>query len=237
MTAATWALAVLAAASACRAVLDAGHRAAAAARLHGGRPSLATVVLAVGGFVRRIRPSSAGRDVDALADAVDAMAAALRAGAPPAEAIRAGGRGAPAPLDAALRSVAVAVDRGMPLRTAVDRWADAAGTDGPRLVAAAIAVHAHAGGDPGRALAGVADTLRERRALRREVRALSSQARMSAAVIAVAPAAFGVLAVGTDRATAAFLLGTPPGLVCLVAGLGLEVAGWRWMDRITRSVT
>lgn len=173
---------------------------------------------------------------DALADVVDAMARGLRTGVPPVDAVRAAAAGAPSPLREELAACVAGAERGAPLAEAVDRWAAATGADGPRLVAAAFAVNRVAGGDPGRALAGVADTLRERRALQREVRALSSQARLSAVVIGVAPAAFGILTTATDRAIAAFVLGTPIGAGCVAAGLLLEVAGWRWMGRIARSV-
>jgi Flp pilus assembly protein TadB len=39
----------------------------------------------------------------------------------------------------------------------------------------------------------------------------------------------------TDGAAAGFLLGTPAGWVCLVAGAGLDAAGAWWMVRLSRS--
>ena len=59
---------------------------------------------------------------------------------------------------------------------------------------AALALAAEAGGSVASVLDGVTDTLRDRVALDREVAALSSQARASAAVLVVAPVAFAVLA-------------------------------------------
>lgn len=186
--------------------------------------------------VRRWRAAaSVGALADALPDVVDAVAASLRAGAPPTAALEQGAAAAPPRLAEGLRTAARSVERGVPLTVAVDSWAASAAVDGAELVATALAVTNAAGGDPARSLAGVADTLRERRALRREVRALSSQARLSAAVIGAAPVLFAVVAAGTDGRTAAVLLGSPLGAACLVAGLGLDVAGWWWMDRITRS--
>jgi len=228
-------LAGLAAASAGRAVVAARARATMRTRL----PARVGASIGAGmasPALRRWKRPTRRAELDALPDVVDAVARALRAGVAPVDALRAGARAAPGGLAVQLEAAATAAERGVPFADAVDGWAAEADDDGPRLVAAAIAVNTGAGGEPARALAGVADTLRERRALRREVRALSSQARLSAAVIGLAPAAFGLLAAGTDRATASFLLGTPLGLVCLLTGLGLEAAGWRWMDRITGSV-
>ena len=86
------------------------------------------------------------------------------------------------------------------------------------------------------AIDGVAATLRTNLAIAGEVRALSSQARLSALVIVLAPLALSFLATTADGGTAAFLLGKPLGLLCLVAGLGLDGVGWLWMRRIVASV-
>lgn len=185
---------------------------------------------------RRSTRLAAAVRTDALPDVVDATARAIRAGSSPRVAFADAADGAPPEARDSLRRAAAAAEQGLSLAEAIDRWARSSGIDGAPLVAAAVAVTSGAGGDTARSLASVADTLREQRALRREVRALSSQARASAAVIAVAPAAFAVLAATTDRAIADFLLRTPLGTACLLAGLGLEVAGWRWMVRITESV-
>jgi tight adherence protein B len=178
----------------------------------------------------------ARRGADVLPEAVDALARAIRAGAPPTAAVRAAAAGAPRTVADGFAAIASAVDRGLPLTDALDGWAREDGPPGADLVATAVAVTARAGGDPGRALAAVADTLRERRALRREVLALSSQARLSAAVIAVAPVAFAAVAGVADDSTGRVLLGSPLGLACLAAGLALDAAGWWWMDRITKAI-
>jgi tight adherence protein B len=159
-----------------------------------------------------------------------------RAGAPPRDAVRSAAISAPPGLAAGLHAAAAAAERGIPLLAALERWAAASDLDGAELVVTALTVTAGAGGDPARSLAAVSDTLRDRRSLRREVRALSSQARASAAVIAVAPLGFAVLASGADGETARFLLSTPLGLACVGVGGLLDLAGWWWMDHITRSV-
>ena len=103
-----------------------------------------------------------------------------------------------------------------------------------RLASAALTLAATTGGSPARAVDGVAATLRRRLALQAEIRALSSQARASAVVIALAPVAFGVLAVLTDRRTASFLT-TPAGMLVVFCGLALDALGGWWMARICRA--
>ena len=114
-----------------------------------------------------------------------------------------------------------------------------AGSDGAsrdvRLVAAALTIGAGSGGEVARAVDGVAVTLRERHEVLAEARALATQARASAAVLATAPLVFALLVATVEPDAIAFLFTTPLGVGCLVLGLGLDVAGWLWMARITRS--
>lgn len=124
---------------------------------------------------------------------------------------------------------------------ALDRWADGragATTVRPseRLAATALALAAETGGSPARAVDGVASTLRTRQALGEEIRALSSQARSSAVVIALAPLAFGGLAGVTDSRTSTFF-GSSVGLTMLAAGLSLDLVGAWWMARLCRLPT
>ena len=90
-----------------------------------------------------------------------------------------------------------------------------------------------------RAVDRVAATLRERRELRAEVRALATQARASAGVLAVAPLAFAALVSTIEPGVVGFLVTTPVGLACLAVGLGLDGLGALWMarDRGGRGVT
>lgn len=173
------------------------------------------------------------RDAAALPEAVDALAAALRSGRSLVDGLAVAEAGAPPALAAELRAVLGTVGRGLAVGPAIDRWAATTRVEGAALVAAAVGLAGDAGGDVGRALGGVADTLRERRALDRELRALSAQARLSAAVVAVAPLGFAVVAAAADGDTARFLVGSAAGRSCLAVGLALDVLGWRWMRRIT----
>jgi len=137
----------------------------------------------------------------------------------------------------AARGLAGAVadaERGQPLADACTRWAPPAVAPEERLAAGALALAADAGGPQARAVDGVAATLRERRAVAAEIRAHSAQARLSAVVIGVLPAAFLLWALATDRRTAAFLVAGPAGWACLSAGVGLELAGAVWMRRLLR---
>lgn len=169
----------------------------------------------------------------ALPEALEAMARSLRSGASLRGAVAEAAATTPGRLGGDLRVVAAATASGAPLVAALDAWADRRPLPAVRLAVAALALGAETGGAQARAVDGVAETVRSRLAVAGEVRALSSQARLSALVIAAAPIAFALLATGTDGRTAAFLFRTPAGLACLAGGLVLDALAAVWMHRLT----
>ncbi len=171
---------------------------------------------------------------DALPEALEAMARALRSGASLRQAVGEAAAATPGALGADLGQVADEVAHGAVLSEALERWAERRMLPGVRLATSALGLGAETGGAQARALDGVAATLRSRLAVGREVRALSSQARLSGVVITLAPLGFSALAAATDDRTAAFLFGTPLGLACLTTGLALDGLAALWMRRLSR---
>jgi tight adherence protein B len=223
---ATGAVAVVAVGSHPAAILAAGPMAAVL---------LVVVVLAVAVGRRHRRAVQPGVDAGAV---VELLVAPLGSGATLGQAVaRAAASAGPAdPVGLALGDLRRAVDDGSAVQDAFDRWARAEEDGGLRLVADALAVAGVTGGSRVGALLGVGETLRERDALAREIRALGSQARTSAAVLAATPLAFTAAVALADRRVASFLLGTPPGWGCLVLGVAAEAVGWWWMQRLLGAV-
>lgn len=206
--------------------------------LLGGWP-VAALAAAVAGGVLAIARSRAAARADARYDAaltmtMDAVARSLRSGAAVRQAL-AEAAASCGPVAADLAVVVDRCQRGETVTAALGWWAAARPRSGVALAAAALILASEAGGGAARAVEGFGAALRQRDSTRAETRALATQARMSAVVIAVAPLAFSVLGLLGDRAALAFLLGTPAGQACLVAGLALDAAGALWMARLTRS--
>jgi tight adherence protein B len=171
----------------------------------------------------------------ALPELLEGAARSLRGGSSLRGALVDAAAAAPPPLAHEL-SVALAPGSGTSLGAAIDAWAATRASPSVRLTAAAIGLAAETGGAPARSLDAVAATLRDRLAVAAEVRALATQARLSAVVIGVAPLAFGVVAAALDQRTLTFLFATPLGLSCLTLGVGLDALGFLWMRRITGRV-
>jgi tight adherence protein B len=191
---------------------------------------------------RRLRsvltaPARRRRDIEvsrSLPAAVEGIARSLRAGGSVRTALADAAAAAPATLSHDLGVVVRASDHGIPLRQALERWADQRPLPGVRLTEAALVLGVDAGAGLARSLDGVAATLYERAAIGREVRALSTQARYSAGVLAIAPLGFLAVVGFLEPAAVSFLVATPAGVACLAAGLALDATGGWWMARITR---
>jgi len=199
------------------------------------RPTLADVVARALARLERARPARrhARRDAQ-LPDALDRLASSLRGGRSVGPALVELAAGLPDPLGTELRAVAASLAHGAPVTAALATWAASPGTSADvRLVAAALTLGADAGGEVARAVDRIAATLRERRELRAEVQSLATQARASAGVLALAPLAFTGLVATIEPKAVTFLVTSPVGWACLVAGLGLEAVGALWMARIT----
>jgi tight adherence protein B len=193
-------------------------------------------VLATPPVIARLRRSSrSARRDDQLPEALERIASGLRSGASLGSAVREAAARTPAPLGEELAEVAAAAEGGRRLATVLDQWADRAGTPPVRLAVTALALGSETGGAVARAIDGVAATLRDRRNVAAEAGALATQARASAALIAVAPLGFAALVMSADQDAAGMLLGSPLGLACLAGGLTLDAAGAAWMSRIVRS--
>jgi tight adherence protein B len=127
------------------------------------------------------------------------------------------------------------VGLGVPLSEALDDWRVANPRSGLALAATSLSLGSAAGGSRAQALESVATTLREREALRAEVKSLTTQARASAAVMAATPMGFLLLVTAGGGDAAGFLVGTRFGVTCLVSGLAAEAVGAAWMAWLTRA--
>jgi tight adherence protein B len=168
-----------------------------------------------------------------LAAWLDASARSARAGGSLRHALLDGwGSVAGTPVGEHLRPFVEAVRAGEPLGRAVDLL-DPNSTSARRLVGRALRLTATTGGPAAPMLDAVAATLHERTELAREVRALATQARASVVVMVTAPVVFAAGASVADPRVGEFLA-SGPGLLCLLVGAGLDLAGAAWMSRLVR---
>jgi tight adherence protein B len=210
-----------------------------AAILLAAGPATAALLAAAGtaaALVVRHRAAAAAqrRRSDQIPGALDRLATAIRTGSSLPSALGEVGAPLTPPLGPELATLGRAASRGRPVVKVLDDWSARHDDPATRLAATSLVLATVVGSTPARAVDGVAATVRERLDLAAERRALATQARTSALVLAVAPLAFAALLVAGDTAAAGFLLGEPAGWLCLAAGLALDATGAVWMARLTR---
>ncbi|HYN75784.1 MAG TPA: type II secretion system F family protein [Candidatus Limnocylindria bacterium] len=203
-------------------------------------------VVAVGAYHRR-RSAAASRRATELSttvvEAIGEFAADLAAGHPPLAALGALAEEHLRPpttparqqLGRELRRVEESGRLGAAVPPALRRVGQVRGAEGLHALAAAWQVAERTGAALGPVLAQVSDGLRDQQVAERSVRAALSGARATARLLASLPLVGLLLGTSLGLAPAEFLLGTTPGRVCLVAGLGLEALGLTWTDRMAEA--
>jgi tight adherence protein B len=176
---------------------------------------------------------AAGRAEDAVLEAVEALAAELRAGLPPAAALRSAAEAADGPVAAVLTeaasTAALGGDAAEVLRAAATQ------AEGLQRVSAAWQVSSTSGASLSDVLDRVENDLRGDRTHGRRVDAELAGPRATAGLLAVLP----LLGLGLGASMGAdpghVLRHTVPGQLALVIGAGLDALGVWWTARIIAS--
>lgn len=138
----------------------------------------------------------------------------------------------PGPIAASMTRVLGEVHLGASLIDGLERWAAHAETADVRVVAGALSIAEELGGPSATALDGLASSFEDRLAVIAEARALSTQARLSAWIVGLAPIAFLGFTALSDATALRVLTTSGPGRVCLAVGLLLEALAMAWIRRI-----
>lgn len=204
----------------------------------GATLTLAALAAAPAGTRRLVAARERSQREAQLPVALERLATGVRAGSTLREALADTAHATPAPLGLDLQVVAAELAHGAALPEALTRWSDHPGAgSSTRLAAGALGLAAECGGEVARSVDRVASTLRERREVQAEVRALATQARASALVLGTAPVGFTALVAGVEPAVVSFLFTSTAGFSCLTAGIALDALGAMWMARILRGVS
>lgn len=135
-------------------------------------------------IIQRLIPGkSAGMVEQHLEQMLVTVAMSLRAGLPLARALEVAGQEAARPMREDLDGVLAEYRVGRPLEECLAAWGQRRRSQDLMFLAQALAIHRDSGGDLVLMLSNLAETLRERRILRLELAAKTSEARLTAAVL------------------------------------------------------
>ena len=123
---------------------------------------------------------------------------------------------------------------GVDLEDALDQVADRMESADLRWTVIAIRIQRETGGNLAEVLGNTVETMRERAHLRRHVRALSAEGRLSAYILVSLPIGIGGWLFLTRRSYVAVLYTTTPGIVLLVFAILMVVGGALWMRKMVK---
>ena len=121
---------------------------------------------------------------------------------------------------------------GADLEDALQRIADRMDSTDLRWTVMAIRIQRQVGGNLAEVLLTTMGTMRERAFLRRQVRALSAEGRLSAIILIALPILVGAWFFYSDPKYMRILYTTVPGLIMFVGSAALVVLGGFWMRRL-----
>jgi tight adherence protein B len=183
---------------------------------------------------RRRAARNARRLEEQLIDAVAAVAAALRSGRSLVQALRVAADEVDEPLGAVLADAVDGASLGVPFDDVLDGLALRIGGSDVRLVTGILRLHRRTGGALAGSLDDVARTLRARRDGAAELRSLTAQARLSAAILGLLPLGFFLFLSAVARRDVEAAYHTTAGASAIGLGLAMQAAAFVWIRHLLR---
>ncbi len=193
------------------------------------------VVGGVGGrlYLKRRRLQRIGAFSEQLEGALRTLAGGVRVGLGVRQALVLTSEQSREPAKSELMRVVGLSSLGVSILDAFDQLALRMTTTETSVLARVIRVQAQTGGDLATVLEGLAGTIRDRRRLRRRVRAVTAQGRATAWLLGLLPLGVGAFAFSQDDLRGP-MIGTPIGQIFLGVALALDALAILVLTRITR---
>jgi tight adherence protein B len=167
-----------------------------------------------------------------LPDVLMILATSLRAGHSFLQALDTVSKEAADPGAREFTRVVAEIRLGRPLDEAMNAMADRVGSEDFRWAVLAVNIQRNVGGNLAEVLDTVAETLRERDAVRRQIDSLSAEGKLSLYVLIALPILIGLWVYKFNRDYLSPLFHTTGGLAMLGGSIVLMVAGYLWMRKI-----
>jgi len=169
---------------------------------------------------------------DQLPDVLTIMASSLRAGHSFMQSLDTVAREVTQPAATEFQRVVAEIRLGRGTDEALEALAVRVGSPDFRWAVLAVNIQREVGGNLAEILDTVADTLRERATMRRQIRVLTSEGRLSAWVLAILPCVIGLYMFAVNPKYISLLVTTKLGLMMLAVAGTLLVVGILWMRKI-----
>jgi len=165
-------------------------------------------------------------------EAIDLLGRAIRAGHPMSSGIRMVADELNDPASSEFRQVFEEQRFGLPFEDALLGLTDRNDLVDVRIFATAVLIQREVGGNLAEVLDKIAQTVRARFAVERQLRVYTAQGRMSGYVLAIMPIAVAGAIFAIDRTYASMLIEEPVGRLMVVSALVMQFIGYMWIRRI-----
>ena len=186
-------------------------------------------------ILQRRRSKRRDEFLRSLPDTLQLLAGSLRAGYGILQAVDTVAKEASGPTAEEFQRVMTEARLGMPVEEALEAMADRVDSDDFRWVVLAINIQREVGGNLAELLDTVSETLREREALRRQIKVLSAEGRLSAAVLIALPIVLTLYLILTRPEYISTLVTSGPiGWLMVIGATTLMGAGVLWIQRMIK---
>lgn len=166
-----------------------------------------------------------------LPDTLQLMAGSLKAGYSMMQGLEAVSQEVEDPMGKELRRIVVESRLGRPLEESMEDAADRMSSPDFSWAVMAIRIQREVGGNLAELLLTVAETMVQRERLRRDVKALTAEGRVSAIVLGILPVALGFVMFAINPEYISVLFHKTVGQMMLVGSILLALAGFFWMKK------
>jgi tight adherence protein B len=169
-----------------------------------------------------------------LPDVLTILASSLRAGHSFLQALDTVSKEIPEPAAAEFIRAVAEVRLGRPIEDALGAMAERVGSEDFKWAVLAVNIQREVGGNLAEILDNVADTLRERAIMRRQVKVLTTEGRLSAWVLGIMPFVIALYMYAVNKEYISLLVTTTVGWIMLAGAGGLLTLGVLWMRKIVK---
>ena len=170
---------------------------------------------------------------DQLIDVLQLLSGSIRSGFGLMQAMDTVAQEIPDPAGEEFQRVKVEIQLGRDVNEALLAMAARVGSEDFKWVVDAINIHREVGGDLANILDSVMDTVRDRIAVRRRIRTLSAEGRISGLVLTLLPVILALVMFILNPDYISSLFTTEVGRILVVIGIGLMLIGGLWMRHLT----
>jgi tight adherence protein B len=185
-------------------------------------------------YVRSLAAKRLRRFLEQMPDGLDMMSQGLQAGLGLSQAQVYVAKEAPDPLGTEFSIFMEELNLGLPVREAIEGFQERMPIPEMRLFSTALLVQREVGGSLVELLTTLADVIRDRFRIEREIKTLTAQNRMAAWVVCSVPPLLTVLMFFMDPITMHEVIIHPVGRGMLIAALVLEILGILTFRRLLR---